>query len=331
MNIKSQAVEKSLKQKIYALYILTGQDHYLLNEAACAIKRAWRKRGECDEKTLELESAGDWSVLEEEANSYSLFSDFVTIDARLNKKSIDATGKKTLQHYIQNINPRCLIILRAPLIPSKSLLPLASNQHTMLVQAYPLSSTELKRWIVDQLQKNTIHHEPQVPELIHFYTQGNMLACAQVIEKLNLICNDSEKLTVSMTMEQLSDQCDYQLYELTDACLSAQAGKAIHLLRQACANKTEPTLVLWLLSQEIRQLIQLHHLCAQSMSFATACNQLKIWSQRIRNYETTVARLSAKELYTLLNQCQQLDLQIKSNHAVNIWYGLENLALAIAT
>lgn len=329
MNIKCQALEQHLRQKLHALYILTGQDHYLLNEAALSIKKAWRGRGECDETTLQLNGPADWEQLHEEANSYSLFSELVLIDARCDKKTIEATGKKILKKYVANVNSRCLIILRAPHVPNKQLQLFANNEHTMLVQAYPLTPAELEKWITTQLKKHAILHEAKVPSLIHQYTQGNMLACAQVIEKLNLILNQGEILTMNMALEQLSDQCDYQLYELANACLSARHEKAIHLLRQACENKTEPTLILWLLSQEIRQLIQLDHLRKQSISFTTACSQLKIWPQNARAYETTLARVSLARLEQLLHSCHQLDKQIKSNQSPTIWYGLENVALAL--
>ena len=329
MNIKHQAIAQHLRQKVHALYMLTGQDHYLLNDTALAIKKAWRLRGECDEKTLQLNGPSDWEQLREEANSYSLFTEFVLIDARCDKKTIEAAGKKMLQQYLKNINPRCLIILRAPNVPGKQLQLLANTEHTVLVQIYPLAPAELQRWITSQLQNHTIRYEAQVPALIHQYTQGNMLASAQVIEKLVLTSNESELLTADMVLEQLSDQCDYQLFELAEACLTARGDKAIHLLRQACQNKTEPTLILWLLSQEIRQLIQLDHLCKQSVSFTMACNQLKIWPQRTRAYETTLARLSIAKLQSLLHICQQLDEQIKSNQSVTIWHGLENVALAL--
>lgn len=329
MNIKYQAIAQTLRQKKHALYILTGQDHYLLNDAALSIKKAWRAKGECDEKTVQLNAPTDWALLKEEANSYSLFSEFVLLDARFDKKSIDAQGKKMLQAYVQDINPRCLIILRAPNVPNKQLQLLAGNEHTLLIQAYPFTSAELQRWITTQLTTRSIHHDTDVPALIHQYTQGNMLACAQVIEKLALVINEGEFVTSAIVLEQLSDQCDYQLYELTEACLNAHVEKAIHVLRQACENKTEPTLILWLLSQEIRQLIGLAQLRAQSIPLAQACSQLKIWPQRARSYELTLARVPLSRLNELLQICQQLDMQIKSNQSSMIWHGLERLVLAL--
>ncbi len=327
MLIKYQALIPQLQKKLHALYVLTGSDHYLLNDAAFQIKKAWRERGETDEKILYLYASADWSTLQSEANSYSLFAKQVLLDARFEKKSIDAAGKAVLVQYLQNVNPRCLIILHANAIPAKQLQWLSNNEQVTLVQITPLTGPALQQWIAAQLQQRSIRFDPKVPGLIHQYTQGNLLGCAQIIEKLSLISNKSSLLMLEDVQAQLVDQCEYQLYELGEACLNANAEKALHLLRQSCNNRIEPTLILWLLTQEVRLLIQLAHAMKQQMAFVTACNQHKIWPQRTKLYEAALTRLPLIKLYQLLQHCKELDGQIKSNQSQQIWHGLEQLAL----
>jgi len=329
MLIKYQALMPHLKKSIQAVYVLVGSDHYLLNDAAFNIKKAWRQRGETDEKILHINAAADWATLQEEANSYSLFAEQVLLDARFDKKTIDTTGKALLNQYLQNINPQCLIILHANAVPVKQLQWLSNNENVTLVQATPLTGSALQGWIVEQLQQRSIVYEPQVPALIHQYTQGNLLACSQVIEKLALIHDKGSLLALEDVKAQLVDQCEYQLYELADACLTANAEKALHLLRQANSNRTEPTLILWLLTQEIRQLIQLSHALKQQIALSVACAQQKIWPQRANLYEKTLGRLPLTRLYTLLHNSKQLDEQIKSNQSQYVWDGFEKLALAL--
>ena len=329
MLIKYQALAPHLQKNIKAVYVLVGLDHYLLNDAVLSIKKAWRKRGETDEKIVDINTAADWEHLLAEANNYSLFSEHTLLDIRFDKKTIDATGKDILSQYLQNINPRCLFILQASAVPAKQLQWLSNNEHVVLVQVVPLTDSALQSWICNQLKSRSIPHEPQVPILIHQYTQGNMLACAQVIEKLTLVSDSTNQLTVEDVRAQLIDQCDFQLYELADACLSANAAKALHLLRQADNNRVEPTLILWLLTQEIRQLIQLSHLLKQSMSLSAACDQLKIWPKRAQSYQVTLTRLALTKLYQLLRDSKQLDERIKTNKSEQIWQLLEKLALAL--
>ena len=126
---------------------------------------------------------------------------------------------------------------------------------------------------------------------------------------------------------QLNDHSEFQLYELADACLAAQYVKALYLIRQACNNKTAPTLVLWVLSQEIRQLLQLTHLIKQGFTFDKACKQLNIWTKRTKLYESSLARLPISQLFKLLQNSKMLDERIKTNKGYQLWQSFEKLVL----
>ncbi len=114
MLIKYQVLSSSLQKKLHACYVLIGNDPYLLNDAAIQIKQTFLKRGECSQTILDINQPTDWASLIAEANSYSLFSEYVFLDGRFEKKTIDTTGKALLQDYLANTNDRCLILLRAP-------------------------------------------------------------------------------------------------------------------------------------------------------------------------------------------------------------------------
>lgn len=328
-NIKYQALAGHLQRKLQAVYVLIGQDRYLLDDATRSIKKAWRQCGECDEKIISLVQPADWHTLLDEANSYSLFAENVLLDARFDKKTLDSTGKEILCKYLQNINTRCLIVLQANNVPAKQLQWLINDKNVSVVQATPLSDATLQTWIANQLQQRSIRYAAQIPMHILQYTQGNMLACAQIIEKLSLVSDSSTELTTEDIKTQLSELGDFQLYELADACLAGHTQQSIQLLRQACDNRAEPTLILWLLTQEVRQLIQLTYLLNQATTFSEACNKLKIWSQRARLYESTLERLPLSKLYRLLHDCKQLDDWIKTGQSTQIWQAFERLALSI--
>ena len=329
MQIKQQMLAQQLQKKIAPLYVLTGQEHYLLEEGLNTIKSVIKKTYDCDEKILTINAAEDWSVVSEEANSYSLFSDVVLLNIIYDKKTMDATGKKILTKYLGAINSRCYIIIRAPNLPSKQLQWLYNLEQVVVVIAYPLNAEAMKQWMVNQFKKNTLNCEPQIPDLIYQYTQGNMLACAQVIEKIALSNVPDSKINSQQALEHLSDQSAHSLYELTDACLLGQADKAIHILRQAAENKTEATLVLWMLTQEVRLLLQLSFGLEQNIDFKTICGQLKIWPQRTNLYQTGVKRLNTSVLEQLLHYCKFIDEQIKSNLNTQVWNALEKLSLSL--
>lgn len=331
MQIKQQALASHVQKKIAPLYVLIGQDNYLLNDCLHTIKSTIKNKYDCDERILSLNSAEDWTVLVEEANSYSLFSEVVFLNIFYDKKTVDAAGKKILNNYLKSINSKCFIVIRAPNVPAKNLLWLTNNNDSMVVVSYPLTTDAMKQWITQQFRKNNLPFESQVPDLIHRYTKGNMLACAQAIEKIALTYPAGTHINAQHALEHLFNQCEHSLYELVEACLQGQADKAIQILRQAANDKTEAILVLWMLTQEARQLVQLSFLInSKGMDFKTACGQLKIWPQRVPLYQLSIKRLSQPYLQQLLHYCLTIDEQIKSSLHTQAWNSLEQLALGLS-
>lgn len=330
MLIKHHALSLSLKHTLHPLYVLMGNCSYLLNESSLQIKKAWRKLGSTDETTLHLNNTSDWNQLIEEANCFSLFSDHRLIHAYLEKKSMEKSGRECLETYLNRSNAHCLIILSTSQVPLKQLQWLSSCNNAMLVQNTTLSASQLLRWITEQLRHNNLAFESDVPNLICQYTQGNMLATAQLIEKIVLTYNQTQVLTSEEIHTHLIDQSNYSLYELVDACLASQASKAIRLIRHALDEKQEPTLILWMLTHEIRRMIRLTELTQQTKSLISACNQENVWKNRIQLYQHALSYLTLPRLYQLIQYCAKLDQQIKSNQNYNTWQNLERLVLALS-
>ena len=329
MIIKYQALIPNLKKNLQSIYVLSGHSPYLLNDAALNIKKYWRMRGETDEKIIDINTPSDWKKIIEEAYSYSLFTELTLIDIRFNKKTIDNVGKEVIKQYLLNINQHCLIIIRANLVPPKQLQWLSSDNNLGLVQIPVDTESSIKEWIIKELNQRAINHEKDPTNLLYQYSQGNMLAAAQFIEKLTLISDPKLPLTIDDITAQLHDQSEFQLYDISDACLKANKEHVIYLLRQAKSNDVEPTLILWVLMQEVRLLIELSYLLKQSISFANACSKLKIWPQKTAIYEKSLRCLNLPKLTQLLHNGKEIDELIKTSKTNQIWSSFENLALSL--
>lgn len=333
MLIKHAMIDFQPGNKIPSLYFLIGQELFQINKLADVLISTWYKHNDqdVDKKVCHINDASDWIMLEQEANSYSLFSNTVLIDARYDKKTLDVAGKKFITGYLQNSNPRCLLLIRAPNIPLKQVQSFVTQNSVHVIHCIPPNIATITQWISISLQKLTSQYDKQIPAMIYQYTEGNLLAAAQVLEKLALLVEYNEPLTLNEIRSQLNNQTSYPLFDLADSCLNGDLAKALQLLRQASGNKTEPTLILWLLAQEIRILMQLSNTLTPSQSFMDSARQLKIWSQRIGLYQKAIKRYNKAVLISLLQFCNKLDLQIKTSQNKQIWQSFELIALSLCT
>jgi DNA polymerase-3 subunit delta len=329
MQIKPNYLEQHLKKKSFSIYWLAGQDTYLIENSLKIIKTYIKSLQDCDETLITIQAPEDWTAMQEEANAYSLFSEATLLNIVYDKKTLDSTGKKIISEYLKNSNSRCFIIIRSPNIPAKQLQWLTPLTELLLVIHYPLTADAMNTWIASQLKINKLSFGGNVPALIQQHTQGNMLACAQVIEKISLTYAAQSHISNEQVLEQVFNQCEHSLFELIDTCLIGQADKGIQILRHAATNKTEATLVLWMFTQELRLLLQLNYLIAQNVDFKSACGQLKIWPQRTGLYQAALKRTNQVQLQELIHYCLNIDEQIKSSSSTQVWNSLERIALSL--
>lgn len=330
MQIKHNSLSQHLSKKLFALYWFAGQETYLSEHSFKQTKDYLKKNQDCDETMLSIQAPDDWLLLSEEANNYSLFSERTLINIFYDKKSLDSTGKKIILEYLKNPNPRCSILIRTPNVPIKQLQWITATPEVLFVVHYPLNTQAMCQWIAEQFRNKHLTYEAGVPQLIEQYTQGNLLACAQAVEKISLNYSANSFITSEQALEHVFNQCEHTLYELTDSCLLGQKDKCIQILRHAANNKTEVILVLWMLTQEIRLLIQLHFLMHTThLELKPACSQLKIWPQRVGLYQSAIKRLNPELLHYLLQECLHSDEQIKSNSNGSIWHNMERIALGL--
>lgn len=326
MLIKHASLENHLKRSQLGLYILIGSELYLMNHAVNLIKKAWHPEEEVEVKRIEITQASDWDNLIQEANSYDLFSEHVLIDATYDKKTIDTTAKAALTAYTKDINPKCIIILRAPQLTSKLLQWILTNTHTLIVQLTPLDHPSFKAWIDQQLKTNHLNTTPSALDLIQEKTQGNMVAAAQLIEKLALSLEPHETLTPELLEPHLMDKSEHQLYELTEAWLQGRSDHAMYLLSLARSKQTEPVLILWLMTQVIRQLIHISHAREQGKSLHDALLLVQ-WPQQRKHYERAIHRFHLKGLYAMLEKAHTIDEGIKTGRNPRVWQALESFLL----
>lgn len=329
MQIKQNYLSQHLQKKLSPIYWLVGQDTYFIEDSLNTIKNHIKNTHDCEESMMYIQSADEWRKVVEEANNYSLFSEATLLNVIYDKKSMDSASKKIITDYLKNPNSRCFIIIRTPNIPAKQLSWITPLNDILSIIHYPLNNDAMTQWINNQLRKHSFTFDSHLPALITQYSQGNMLACAQVIEKLSLCYAANTHITTQQGLEHVFNQCEHSLYELTEAFLLGRADKSIQILRHAANNKTEATLVLWMLTQEIRLLLQLNHLLAQHIDMKTACARLKIWPQRISLYQSALKRISHKKLQQLIQYSLAIDEQIKSNLNTQMWNSLERIVLGL--
>lgn len=338
MLIKAATLNAHLRQPLLPVYIICGSDNYFVQETKVQITRNWRQQAlqHFDAQSLEKQSFEigknnhSWESLAIQLQSYSLFAEKTLYQLNWNKATIDKTGQNTLFNFAQSDSTHATVILTGNQLKQKSLAAFEKHDKIGLIPVWPLQPKEFVRWINLQIQQSFAKTSPSVAELIALFCQNNPYAVRQVIAKLKLTQPLSSPLSESAVSQQLSNQCEFQVFELSDACLQGNASKVLQILAYLHNNASELNLLLWVVSKDIRNLLQLHTF-SHTMPFNQACQKLGIWRNKMPLYQSALNRVDISLLNQLATFCHSVDKLIKTGQAAIGRQAVEQMALSLTT
>lgn len=329
MQINLNQLSSQLNKALTTVYLLSGDEDLLVQEARDQIKTKARQLG-FEQTELHSTTAGfKWSELISMADSGQLFAEKKIIDIRNGNGKFDLATQKILNQYAANPNPDTLIIISTTkLTPSQknSQWLKKLSQAGLIVSIWPISAAELPQWIQQRMQQNKLQADRESIEMLANYSEGNLLATHQAIEKLKLLQSDAP-ITLE-TMQQVLHECaQFNVFDLANYALAGNVSKVTRAIRYLHNSAAEPTLILWALARDIRTLIELSTKKDQGASLQSLLS--KQWQSRQTLLKQGLSRLNSSRLHTLLEFAQYCDLCVKGVYKQNIWTLLSDLALGL--
>src|SRR5690606_26803881 len=125
-----------------------------------------------------------------------LFGGKTLIEIRLGEKRPDKTGSEILQQLLNAPNPDVMLLISASKLDRRkdmgSKWVTALDQVGALVEVWPVTAHQLPQWINTRLQRQHLDATPEAIALLAERSEGNLLACAQEIDKLSLLFRSEE-------------------------------------------------------------------------------------------------------------------------------------------
>ena len=155
MRLKAEQLGTHLSQSILApLYLVSGDETLLVQEAADAIRAAAFLQGYTEREILHVESSFDWNTVLTEANSLSLFAEKKIIEIRIANGKPGDKGSKVLQECAGKPTDDTLLLIITPKLEAatvRSKWVKAIEAHGALIQTWPVSPDQLPGWIGKRL------------------------------------------------------------------------------------------------------------------------------------------------------------------------------------
>ncbi|MDM3870678.1 DNA polymerase III subunit delta [Porticoccus sp. W117] len=331
MKIKPEQLSRHLQQ-LAPVYLVYGEEPLLVQEACDAIRTAARAQGFNERELFHGEAGFDWNQLLTEANSLSLFADKKILELRIPTGKPGDKGSKAIQEYCQNASPDNLLLVIAPKLDAATQRGKwfkALESTGVAVQTWPVPANQLPRWIGQRLQQAGIKANNQAIEILADRVEGNLLAAVQEIEKLKLLVSDAEVDATTMSTV-VADSARYNVFTLVDKILLGDAQSTARTLRGLREEGSEPPVILWALSREIRILLKASDAHRNGEPLERALKNAGVWDKRQPLYKQALRRLQGPQLRAMLRLCRNTDQAIKGLGRDDPWQNLTELVLNLS-
>lgn len=330
--LRPEQLGQALSKHIAPIYLVSGDELLLVQEACDAIRQAARNAGFSERELYHCDANFEWGQVLTAANSLSLFADKKIIELRLPTGKPGDKGGKILLEYAQSpASDNLLLIVTEKLdgATQKSKWFKAIEDAGVHIQVWPITAAQLPRWIGTRLQQAGLRADSNAIDLLASRIEGNLLAAAQEIEKLKLLTNDNI-VSYEMMASVVADSARYDVFGLTDKALHGDARAAVKTLHGLKTEGTEPITILWALTREIRSLVQISLAIAQGKHFDWAAKQAGVWDKRQPLIRAALQRLKPAQLQQLLRKANGIDKAVKGMRNAEPWDELLDLTLNLA-
>ena len=271
-----------------------------------------------------------------ELETLSLFADRTLVELRLSKTTLDKPLRAVLEQWIQNSPNEKRLLISGPKLgkseSSATWYKLLERSNT-LIDANHIPPYQFAKWLDSELTMHQIKLDSAANTAIQEYTQGNLLAASQVIQRLKLIepdLIDGSSLSLEKVLAVVTQSAKHTVYDLIDLALKediASLNRTTDLLK---AEGVEVMTALWAISRELDILLQIRYRIDRGESTNHAIGALRVWRSREGLVRGAVNRLSLTQLRKLLTLCHDIDKSIKGATREPAWSMIKDLLLGLA-
>lgn len=329
MKIYPEQLGAQLSKTPAPVYLITGDEVLLANEARDQISQHLEKLDFSERQAFFVERGFDWQQLQDASANLSLFANKKIIELKIPNAALIKMGKDALNQYCQQPPADTVLIITCPKLEKAQQNAnwyKAMNQIGIIITIWPLPPTMLPAFVDKRLKQHQLIADQEGVRLLINANEGNLLALSQTINKLALFY-PAGKITAAQIASTLNDNARYNVFSLADAVEAGNAIRALRILTTLEQEGSEPTLILWSLTRSLRKLSELSHARQARQPAEGIFRKYQVFPKQQTVVERASQRHRTEKWLTLLSDCAVLDQQIKGATNGNYWQQFKQIII----
>lgn len=318
--IKRQIKEKSF----YKVYLLTGDEPYLVLQAKHMLKKAMVKEGDTMNYAAFTDGKADINTLQQLAFTYPFFSEKRVL--LLDGTGILKTGKDEFVNIMEKMPETTCIVICEPEVDKRSKVFKWIKKNGYVAEFLKKNQTEkvLLRWIATLLGKE----KKQIRENNALYflqkTGDDMFQIKNETDKLIAYVGEREEITKADIDAIVSGEVQDKIFELVDAIANGNKTAALQYYNDLILLKEPPMHILFLIVRQYRILHIIANMRGLRKTDDAIAKTAGIPRFVIRKNEKQLRRYGEKTLEKCMEECIQIEEEIKTGR-IGDQIGVETL------
>lgn len=332
MKISANQLGGHLQGKLLPCYMVTGDEHLLVQEALDAIRSAAREQGFGSRELYTATTGFDWNDIAGAGGNLSLFADRRIIELHLPTGKPGVKGSATIIDMLSTLEDDLLFLISAPKLERNAQAAKWSKAIEAtggLVQIWPVGLRELPAWINERMRHAGLQPDREAVRLLADRVEGNLLAAQQEIEKLRLLHGEGP-VSAAEVDTAVADSSRFDVYKLVDAAVAGNAARAVRILGGIRAEGVEPVILMWALTRELRMLAGLANGIQSGTDLSTAMRKARVWQNRQSLVRACIGRHQVADFYRLLQLARLADACAKGQMHGDPWQLATQIVMALA-
>jgi DNA polymerase III subunit delta len=331
MRLRGEQLEGALKKSLAPIWLVSGDEPLLVDEASALIRAAARARGFLERQSWQADSGFDWRGWANGFDSLSLFSSQRLVELRLPTGKPGIEGGKTLEAWATRPPADIVLLITLPRADKATQGTKwfgAMEKAGMLVATAPPPVEQLPAWIEQRLARHGLRADRETLSWLAARVEGNLLAAHQEIEKLALLLPPGP-LTLENARAAVVDVARYDVGDLSDAFLKGDAARFCRVLDGLRAEGDALPLVLAVFGGEVRALYRLGAGLARGRRLPELMREARVWDSKQGLVERALKRAGDDRLAWAMRALAHLDRAAKGLARADAWDETKQLGLAL--
>ena len=341
-----EQLARATSKALPAITWIGGDEALLVLEAADAVRARASALGFTERPIVEVGAHFDTSLLLEQTQSRSLFSERKLVDVRIAGKPTKDLGE-ALQRGAATMGDDCRVLVTSGRLERATQNTAWFNalaQAVLLMEVQKVERDRLPEWLAARLAKQGQRAGKAVLTLIADRTEGNLLAAHQELQRIALLLPPGD-LDPEQVERIVIDSARYEVFGMVDTALAGETARALHMVDSLRAEEAALPLLVWALADCLRRLLKVRQAMGHGQSEQSALRSAGVFGKREALFRVALRHLDEARAARLLRDTAHLDRMAKGvggvpgtgapaafggNDAESQWSAVERIVIGLA-